>query len=343
MKTDSRKTAALLNQYRAYLLLVLLLVLGVFAKNFFTIYNFKSIFDSTVLYALIGAAFTICMIAGHMDLSVGAMANLGAIVTMGMHSLYHMPWAVAILAGVLAGCLFGCLNGILISKFNIHSFIATLGMQFVLKGIMYIFCGGAEIGDKGDYALADILNKQLGPLPLSPKVLVTLAIVILLAVLCASTRAGRNVYMLGGNAETAWLAGINRTGYTIAVFALSGLLCATGGAIFAIAQSSAIPNLGEKGISPLMVGLAATIIGGTNTNGGAGSVWMTFVSVAGLMTMFNVLTTLVGKYEIQILSNGLVLAACVLYETLTKFFAGKRIGMRANLLKEHRSETAHAQ
>ena len=324
----------LINENRAYLLVLLMFVLGLFAKNFFTMYNMKSLLDSTILYSMLGIGFTICMIAGHMDLSVGYMANMGAILVMGIHSLQKMPWSVALPIALLAGIVFGGINGLLVAKGKIHSFIVTLGMQFVLKGIMSIYCNGAEIGDKGDYAFADFLNKWLKPFPLTPKIIIALSVVIILAVVLKKTRFGRNIYITGGNLETAWLGGVNATWTTIGVFVISGFVSALGGALFAIAQSSAAPNMGEKGVSPLMVALAATIIGGTATDGGRGSVWKTFIAVLGLMAMFNVLTALVGKYEIQILSNGVVLAAVVLYETITNYLAKKKVGIRAQLVQE---------
>jgi ribose/xylose/arabinose/galactoside ABC-type transport system permease subunit len=322
------------NDYRFYVLIVLMMFLGIFARNFFSAFNMKGIFDSTVLYAMLGLGFTVCMIAGHMDLSVGAMANMGAVLVMGMHTLSGHGWLFSVCVAAGAGVLVGFVNGILVCKAKIHSFITTLGMQFVLRGAMYIYCGGAEIGDKGDYAFADFLNMRLGFLPLSPKVIFVLAFVIAVAFLMRNTRWGRNIYLIGGNEESAWLAGIKRDSITVSVFTLSGLSCAIGGAIFAICQSSALPNLGEKGISPLLVALAATIIGGTATTGGKGSVWNTYASVYGLMVMSNVLTVLSGKYEVQILANGLVLAACVVYETITNYFRAKRVGERALLLEE---------
>ena len=180
MKTKKMKA---LNELRAYLLVVIMLILGLFARNFYTMFNMKSILDSTVLYAFLGVGFTICMVAGHMDLSVAAMANLGAVRTMGMHTFYGMSWGVSILIAVVAATLAGLFNGVMIAKAKIHSFIATLGMQFVLKGVMYIFSKGAEISDKGDFAFADTLNRWLKPLPVTPKVLFVLAFVILVAVL----------------------------------------------------------------------------------------------------------------------------------------------------------------
>ena len=83
MAEKKRKSVPrLINEGRAYLLVALMMVLGIFARNFFTMYNMKSILDSTILYAMIGIGFTICMISGHMDLSVGYMANLGAVLVM---------------------------------------------------------------------------------------------------------------------------------------------------------------------------------------------------------------------------------------------------------------------
>lgn len=335
---SNRRLGKLINDNRAYALVVIMLAVGFFAKNFYTIFNITAILNSTVLYTFIGIGFTICLIAAHMDLSVGVMANVGAVLVMGMHTYSKTGWFIAILVAVCAGLLFGTLNGLLITKAKIHSFITTLGMQFVLRGAMYIYCGGAEIGDKGDFALADFLNKSLAPLPLTPKVIFTLIVVVGFALLLAYTRWGRNIYMIGGNADTAWLAGIKRDAMTTLVFTISGVCCTVGGAIFAISQSSALPNLGEKGIPPLMVALAATIIGGTSTDGGSGSVFKTFIAVLGLMIMSSVLTALVGKYEIQILSIGVVLALCVLYETITKYFANKKIGIRSALVEERQKE-----
>lgn len=337
MKTKVLKA---LNANRAYILVVVMFACGVFGKNFYTAFNIKAILDSTLLYVFLGVSFTLCMIAGHMDLSVAAMANLGAVLTMGMHTFSGMSWGPAILIGVVCATLAGLFNGVMISKAKIHSFIATLGMQLVLKGVMYIYSNGAEISDKGDFAFADFLNRWLKPLPITPKILIMLVVVIVVAVLMRNTRFGRNIYMLGGSAETAWLAGIKRDRYTIMIFAFSGACSALGGALFAIAQSSALPNMGEKGISPLLVALAATIIGGTDTNGGRGSVWNTFVAVLGLMVMSFVLSNIFGKFEVQILANGLILAVCVFYETITAYFNNKKVGIRQPLLEERAKELA---
>ncbi len=326
----------LINEYRVYLILIILCLLGTQARRFFTVLNIKSILDSTILFSMIGCGFTLCMICGHMDLSVGLLANLGAILAVGLHTLQGLPWALSLPIALAAGCLAGVINGLLVSKGKIHSFIVTLGMQFVLKGIVYLYCGAGEIGVKGDYALSDWLNAQIGVLPFTPKFLISLSVGILLALILWKTRFGRNVYITGGNRETAWLGGVNTTATTVGAFAISGIVSALGGILFAIAQSSAAPNLGEKGISPLMVALAATVIGGTSTYGGKGSVWKTFVAVVALMAMNSALNIIFRKIEIQILANGLILAAVVLYETVVAYFTAKKAGIRSQLVLEYK-------
>ena len=337
MKTNF-KIGKFINEYRAYLLVLIIFLLGTQARNFFTIFNFASIFNGTVLVGMLGVAFTICMIAGHLDLSVSATAAMGGVLAMGMHTFSGLSWGQAIVISVAMGTGVGIINGLLITKANIHSFITTLGMQFVLRGAMFIYSGGGEIGAAGNFAFASFLTRRIGSTFITPKVAVVLVCIIILAILLAKTQWGRNIYMIGGNSETAWLAGIKRDFTVISVFAISGFFSALGGAIFAIAQGSAQSDMGDRGIPPLMVALAATIIGGTATTGGKGSVWKTFVAIFGLMAMFNVLTSIFGMFEIQILANGLVLAACVFHETITTYFSKKKIGIRADLGKERARE-----
>jgi len=237
------------------------------------------------------------------------------------------------------GALAGIFNGILVAKAKIHSFIATLGTQFVLKGLMYIYCNGAEISVKGDFGLTDALNASLDFLPVSTVFIITVAVVVIFAVVLAKTRFGRSVYLMGGNLETAWLAGIKSDKSTIIVFMLSGIVCALGGALYAAYMGTATPTLGEKGIAPLMVALTATIIGGTDINGGKGSVVNTYISILAIVAMFSVLTTIVGKFEIQILFIGIALAFCVIYETLSRYNKQRTIGLRPNLLIQYQKET----
>ena len=328
------------NSYRAYIFLAVVLFFGIFANNFFTVFNMNSIMHNASLNIYIGLGFTICMIAGHMDLSVGYMATTGMMVALGMRTLSGLPWPAAILIALLVGVIVGIINGLLVTKAKIHSFIVTLGMQFVLRGGMYIYCNGAEISVKGDFGLSDFLKSMpIKFLPFSWLTIITIVIVVFFAVILAMTRFGRNVHMLGGNLETAWLAGIGSDFVTILVFVLSSSACALGGALYGISAGTANPTFGEKGIAPLMIALTATIIGGTDINGGKGKVTNTWISIIAINAMFGVVTTLTGKYEIQVLLIGVVLATCVIYETYVNYQKQKVLGIRQDLVNKYVAET----
>lgn len=340
MMNKKKFNIGLINTYRAYIFLAVVLIFAAFADNFYNLFNIKSILSSSSMYTFIGIGFTFCMIAGHMDLSVGYMTTAGALVTLGMHTLTGLPWSVSILIAVAVGAVVGLINGLLVTKAKIHSFIATLGMQYVIRGGMYIYCDGKEISVKGDYGFSDILSSTpISWIPFNVFFIITLVCVIVISIVLAYTRFGRNVYMLGGNLETAWLAGINSDRSTILVFMISSMSCALGGALFGIFQGTATPTLGEKGIAPLMIALTATIIGGTDIAGGKGKVSDTFVSIVAITAMFGVVTSLLGKFEYQILLIGFVLALCVLFETLQKYVKEKEIGMRPNLIIRYQQET----
>ncbi|HHU12182.1 MAG TPA: ABC transporter permease [Clostridiaceae bacterium] len=329
-----------LNRNRAYLILALVLIFALFTPRFYTMFNVRSILSGSALYTFLGVSFTLCLIAGHMDLSVGYMATTGAMVVLGMRTNSGLPWWLAILIAVGVGAIAGTINGLLVTKAKIHSFIATLGMQFVLRGSMYMYCNGAEISVRGEFTLTDAINRApLKFLPLSNLFICTLAVVIIYLVVLRNTRFGRNVHIMGGNRETAWLAGVKSDKLTTLVFTLSGITCALGGALFAISQGTATPTLGEKGIPPLMVALTATILGGTSMAGGKGNVLKTFASILAIMAMLSVLTTRYGKFELQILFMGLALAVAVIYETLRNYARQKRVGIRPNLADEYARET----
>ena len=336
----SNKFMLFFNSYRGYIFLAVVLIFGIFAKNFYTVFNMSSILHNTSLNIYLGMAFTLCMIAGHMDLSIGYMATTGMMVGLGMRMLSGLPWAVAIGIAIGIGALVGVVNGLLVTKAKIHSFIVTLGMQFVLRGGMYIYCNGAEISVKKDFALSDFLKSSpVKFLPFTWLTIITLVIVAIVAIVLAWTRFGRNVHMLGGNLETAWLAGVGSDFVTIIVFVMSSAACALGGALYGIAAGTGNPTFGEKGIAPLMIALTATIIGGTDINGGKGKVTDTLVSIVAINAMFGVVMTLTGKYETQVLLIGLVLAACVIYETFVNYKKQQILGIRHDLVVKALEET----
>lgn len=144
MKKERKLGLNFINTYRAYFFLALILICGISVKNFFSAYNIQAVTGNGSLVIWLGLGFTMCLIAGHMDLTVMYVSTFAALLCLGLRANNELPWAVCIVIATLAGTVIGFINGILVAKVKIHSFIATLGMQFVVKGIMYIYTGGAE-------------------------------------------------------------------------------------------------------------------------------------------------------------------------------------------------------
>jgi len=320
----------LVDNNRIYLLVgVVFVFMALAAPNFLTVFNLTNILRGTTLGAMAAIGFTYVMIAGQLDLSIATVINLAAVFTIGMQP--KLGWPLAIAAGVLSGVFVGWINGLLVAKGKINSFIVTLGTMTVLQGFTYMYCKGGSL-NISDFALGDWMEKAVVPF-LPPRVVITILLVVFFEVMLKKTRYGKGYFVVGGNRHTAWLAGLKTDRYLIGSFMFSGLTAAVSGVLFSISISSAVPNMGEKGVSPLMTVIAATIIGGTSMAGGKGSVVKSAVAVLLLTMLSNGLNCFGAGYEVQILASGMVLSVVVLYEAFVLYKQGKLKGMRPELLR----------
>jgi ribose/xylose/arabinose/galactoside ABC-type transport system permease subunit len=333
MRKQNRQTeiVAFINRYRIHLLLLLVfLVMALFAPRFLNVFNMTVIMKSASLNAMAAIGFTIVLICGHLDLSVSSTISLGAILVIGLRP--DLGWSLGLIGAVAAGAAVGVVNGLLVAKAKIHSFIVTIGTLTIVQGLIYVYTGGAALNVTGaaDFALADLLEDPV-LLFLTPRVIITILVITGFEIFFMRTRPGRNFYMVGGNRETAWLAGVNADAYVIGAFVISGSAAALSGALFAIGISSATTDLG---VNSLMIIVAATIIGGTSMNGGKGHVLYSGVAVLMLTVLFNGLNRFGVGSEFRILASGLILASVVLYEAYSNYKSDRIRGQRPELMKE---------
>jgi ribose/xylose/arabinose/galactoside ABC-type transport system permease subunit len=319
------------DRYRIYLLLAAVFaVMSLVAPRFLNPLNLTIIMRSTCLDATVALGFTIVLICGQLDLSIGATLTLGAMLAIGLQPV--LGWWGSFLAAVAAGAGVGLINGLLVTRSRISSFIATLGTLTIVKGVIYIYCHGSSVSATGDAALAraDFLERALVPL-LTPRVLATAALVALAQWYLTRTRPGRNFFLVGANQETAWQSGVDPARYVTAAFVVSGVTAALGGALFALSMCSATPDLGD---SSLMGVIAATIVGGTTMTGGRGSVLRSAVAVLAFAALFNGFNRLGYGSEIRVLVAGLVLALVVVHEAVAALRHDRTRGRRPVLMDE---------
>ena len=324
-----------LDSNRIYLLLIFVfLFMSLAAPNFFTLFNFTNILRGSTLGAIAAIGFAVVMISGQLDLSIATVINLAAVFVIGTQP--QLGWPLAILFGVLSGVVVGLINGLLVAKAKINSFIVTLGMMTILQGFTYMYTKGGSL-NISDFSFGEWLEKPLIPL-LPPKVIIAIILIVIFEIMLVRTRYGKGFFVVGGNKNTAWLAGLNTDNYLISSFIMSGLTAAISGVLFAISISSAVPNMGEKGVSPLMTVIAATIIGGTSMAGGKGSIAKSAVAVLLLTMLSNGLNCFGAGYEVQIFASGAVLSIVVLYEAYNLYKQDRIKGLRPGLLKNMSSQ-----
>ena len=322
---------ALGDRYRIYILLVVVFAfMSLLAPRFFTIANFTAILNAISLNAMAAIGFTVVMICGQLDLSIGSVITFSGVLALGLQPVLGFPGAIA--AGVAGGILVGLFNGLLVTKARINSFIVTLGTMTILRGAVYQFSGGNSISVSNDqaFSISDFLGKNLLPL-VTPRILIMLALVIIVELVLLRTRAGRNFYIVGGNRITAWLAGVKTDRSIIVSFVLSGAMAAIGGVLSVLVSTSATLNLGDNS---LMYVISATIIGGTAMSGGKGGVLRSFVAILSLEMLYTGIILFGLGNEVKIFFAGLILAYVVLYEAYAVYRHEKTLGQRPELLRE---------
>jgi len=242
---------------------------------------------------------TLVIIAGGIDLSVGSLIALSAVLGTllirryaGAEQATAAGMVVCCAAAVLACGAVGGLSGLVVTQFAVPSFIVTLGVMLMASGAAFLLTAGESV-----YELPDsfVWLGRGADLAGVPNAVVLMALLYGAAHLVLTRTAfGRYVYAVGGNAEAARLAGVRVSAVVVAVFALNGLLAGLGGVIMASQLKSGSPTYGQ--MYELYV-IAAVVVGGTSLAGGEG----------------NVLGTLLGAFLIAVIQNGMNLTGVESY------------------------------
>ena len=295
-------------------LLLLSLLLSATTPNFASRDNLKQIAIQAAVVAILACGQTAVIVAGHIDLSVGAMMALSGVVAGQSMHLYHVNMWVAVLAACVTGAIVGVLNGMITAYGKISAFIVTLGMMGLAYGVgsilahsqnVFGFSPGFDVFGNGEL----FGSKTADGIPYAILIMTLCAIAVFIAM--SRTAWGRRVYAMGGKAEAARLSGVSLSGMTISVFALSGLLAG----IAAVVNVSRISVAEYKaGSGYELYAVAATVIGGTSLAGGQGGIPGTILGALLMYTIINGcdLHGLGSDYQRAII--GAVVIIAVLYD-----------------------------
>jgi ribose transport system permease protein len=282
-------------------LVVLALVIAVMQPAFLNAQNLLNVGVQAAVIAIMAFGMTFVVVAGGIDLSVGSIAALAAMVG----ALTAGP------IGLVVGALCGLVNGALISYGKLPPFIATLAMLSVARGLTLVFSEGQP--HETD-ALVTFLGSNLAPMVPLP-LLLMLAFFGITGLVLTRTNLGRRMYAIGGNEEAAKLSGIDVRRQKLWIYALSGLFAAAAGLVLAGRLGSAGP---QAAVGYELDAIAAVVIGGASLSGGVGRATGTLVGALVLAVLRNGLNLLQVPPFWQQVVIGAVIALAALLDSLRR-------------------------
>ncbi|MDT7789036.1 MAG: ribose transport system permease protein [Pseudonocardiales bacterium] len=282
-------------------LLILALVIAIMQPAFLNAQNLLNVGVQAAVIAIMAFGMTFVVVAGGIDLSVGSIAALAAMVG----ALTAGP------IGLVVGALCGLVNGALVSYGKLPPFIATLAMLSVARGLTLVFSEGQP--HETD-ALVTFLGSNLAPMVPLP-LLLMLAFFGVTGLILTRTNLGRRMYAIGGNEEAAKLSGIDVRRQKLWIYALSGLFAAAAGLVLAGRLGSAGP---QAAAGYELDAIAAVVIGGASLSGGVGRATGTLVGALVLAVLRNGLNLLQVPPFWQQVVIGVVIALAALLDSLRR-------------------------
>lgn len=277
--------------------------------DFLTTRNLLNVGVQAAVVAILAFGMTYVIVAAGIDLSVGSIAALSAI-SAGWIVTAGAPGVVGLIAGPIVGMLAGLVSGFAVAYGKLPSFIATLAMLSVARGLTLVISGGRPI------SMPDQINwlgGNLGPVP--TPIIVMLVMFAITSFVLNRTIFGRSLYAIGGNLEAARLSGLPVKRLTASVFALSGLFAGVAGMVLAARLGSAQP---QAAAGYELDAIAAVVIGGASLAGGQGRATGTLIGALVLAVIRNGLNLLNVSSFWQQVVIGLVIALAVGIDVLRR-------------------------
>ena len=314
-------------------LIVLLIFFSITANNFLSVNTLLLIGKHVALYGIIAIGMTYVIITGGIDLSVGAVVGLAGMVAGGLLqkgltlefagvTIYFSVPLVVIIT-IIVGALIGVINGIIITKFNVAPFIATLGTMYICRGFANLHSNGATYSDlKGYEGLGNqgwtFFGSTLFGIPVGLIILAIMAVIF--SFILKKTVFGWHVFSIGGNEKAAKLSGVKVDKVKILVYMISGICAAVVGIIACSQLAAAHPATGE---SWEMNAIAAAVLGGTSMAGGIGTIGGTIVG-AFVIGVINDGMVMCGVSEFwQMVIKGLVIIVAVVIDQFQRNMEAK--------------------
>ena len=282
--------------------IVLMIIFTCMNRNFASAHNLTSLLRQICPYLLVGIGQAFVCITGNIDLSIGSVIGMSAMISATLMCNGAHP-VVAVLVAFVACMAIGFVNGILVGMFKLPPFIGTLGTMTIGRGIAQIGQGAAETFRNIFY-----YGKTLG---IYNGVWITIVIWIVFNYMLSSTQSGRHIYAVGSNVDAARLSGVNVFGTVTKVYLVSAFCSFLTGLIILAAAGMGSMN---AGMTYEMYAVAAAVIGGVSTLGGSGLLVGVIAGAGVWAVLQNGLTFANAPVAIRNIVIGVIVVVCVLMD-----------------------------
>lgn len=253
-------------QYLFLFLVVVLVLLGIFAKGFYDLNNIMSILNrfSYILIAAIG--MNLIIISSNIDVAAGSLVSVICIITAAIGKTGVSVWGLLPIA-MISGVILSGINALLITKLKLPAMVATLAMSQVYQGVLPLLSKGSIYDLPASFTWLAFEAKIFGVIPAS--VLFALVIAVIAIAFMRYSRYSKQLYAVGNNANAARLAGVRVDRCVFIAYLIAGALYGVSGVIIATGSQRVTPTM-ANGME--MMFIAAVVLGGTSTVGGSGKV-----------------------------------------------------------------------
>ncbi len=282
----------------------------------------RDMLRSVSVYGILACGMSIVIIAGGIDLSVGSVLALTAVLFSMMSIHLQWNWFFVILLCLTAGLSCGAISGFFIGRFNIQPFIATLAMMVFARGLTKWVSKGQKVStavqqSDGSYQYVEIpeifnfINAKILWGNVTVVTVILLVCIFISWILLKKLRQGRYIYAIGGNEEAARLSGVPVNAIKILAFGMSGLFSAAAGICQAAQEFQGDP---EAGIAYELSAIAMVVIGGTTLQGGRGSIWLTLIGILTIGYLEKILSINAVGEDKRLMLTGVIIIGAVLLQ-----------------------------
>lgn len=302
---------SLTRKYGIFLVFIVLIIVGSFISPYFIrVKNVTNVLRQISVTGILALAEMVLIISGQIDLSLGSVVALSGMFSVSAY-LSTGSLAVGVIVAVLISVLCLTVSGFMVAHVHLPAFIATMAMDYIARGICYIYTGGQATYDIGNYSI--ISTSYIGPVPLP--VYIFLIVAVLIAIVMNKTTIGRDIFAVGGNQDAANASGISVKFTIIRTFIIAGILTGVAAVLQIARVNSAIPDTAMNYHGDA---IAAAIIGGTSFTGGVGTVFGCLVGSAIMGFLTNLLNLVGLDSYIQMVTKGAIIIGALAIDLSSK-------------------------